>query len=65
MHREQLLQLLPQLNPCMTAQHFNQLMDQMFAGFKAGGDMGVMTCSQVLLLLLLLTIIALAFGCAR
>ncbi len=62
-HREQLLQLLPQLNPCMTAQHFDQLMDQMFAGFKAGGDMGVMTCSQVLLLLL--TIIALAFGCVR
>jgi hypothetical protein len=46
-HRDELLQLLPQLNPSMTIQHFNQLMDQMFAGFKAGGDMGIMTSSQV------------------
>jgi hypothetical protein len=46
-HRDDLLQLLPQLNPSMTAQHFNQLMDQMFSGFKAGGDMGLMNCTQV------------------
>ena len=47
MHRDELLQLLPQLNPSITAQHYNRLMDQMFSGFKAGGDMGVMNCTQV------------------
>ena len=46
-HREDLLQLLPQINPSVTTQHFNQLMDQMFSGFKVGGDMEVMTSSQV------------------
>jgi hypothetical protein len=46
-HRDELLQLLPQLSPIMTTQHFNQLMDSMFAGFKTGGDMGLMTSSQV------------------
>jgi hypothetical protein len=49
-HRDQLLLLLPQLNPSMSPQHFDQLMDQMFAGFKVGGDMGIMTCIQVLVL---------------
>lgn len=48
-HRNQLLEILPQLNPIMSKQHFDQLMDQMFAGFKVGGDMGIMTSAQVLL----------------
>ncbi len=41
---------MPQLNPSMSVAHFNQLMDQMFAGFKVGGDMGIMTSTQVMLL---------------
>ena len=44
--RDDLLQLLPQLNPLMTTDHFNCLLDQMFAGLKVGGDTGVMTCIQ-------------------
>jgi hypothetical protein len=45
--RDALLQLLPQLNPSMTPEHFNRMLDQMFAGLKVGGDAGVMTCIQV------------------
>ena len=46
MPRHDLLQLLPHLNPLMTTDHFNRLLDQMFAGLKVGGDTGVMTCIQ-------------------
>jgi hypothetical protein len=46
-HRNELLQLLPQLNPSITTQHFNTLMDEMFAEFEVGGATGVMTCNQV------------------